>query len=42
MDVVDPQNAAGIIMQETERMTGLVEESFQFQKLIHDILSLTL
>ena len=42
MDVVDPQNAAGIIMQESERMTGLVEEILSISKSIHDILSLTL
>lgn len=33
MDVVDPQNAAGIIMQETERMTGLVEEILSISKI---------
>lgn len=33
MDVVDPQNAAGIIMQEAERMTGLVEEILSISKI---------
>lgn len=33
MDVVDPQNAADIIMQETERMTGLVEEILSISKI---------
>ena len=33
MDVVDPQNAAGIIMQESERMTGLVEEILSISKI---------
>ena len=33
MDVVDPQNAAGIIMEETERMTGLVEEILSISKI---------
>lgn len=33
MDVVDPQNAAGIIMQETERMTSLVEEILSISKI---------
>lgn len=33
MDVVDPQNVAGIIMQETERMTSLVEEILSISKI---------
>ncbi len=33
MGVVDSQNAAGIIMQETERMTGLVEEILSISKI---------